>query len=157
MIAADVLSRGRRRQVRTIVLATILAFGAATTALAQSGSMQSIVYGKVVSAEQTIVVLQTTGTGAGAGSTVGAIAGYALADRGDRWLGSLLGGAVGGAVGHAAEKKAKKKKGWTLIIRLDGGEEVGVEVPNRKETFQEGDRVRMMSGRGSTRVKKVKG
>jgi outer membrane lipoprotein SlyB len=156
VIAAVVGSRAGRRKAGTILLAAALAVGAATPALAQSGTMQSIQYGEVVSAEQTVVVQQTTGTGAGAGSTVGAIAGYALADRGDRWLGSLLGGVVGGAVGHAAEKKAKKKKGWTLIIVLEDGREVGVDVPSRKDRFEEGDRVRLMTGGGKTKVTKVK-
>ena len=55
---------------------------------AQSGTMQQIRYGEIVSAEKGIVVDQPTGRGAQTGATVGAIAGYALADRGDRWIGS---------------------------------------------------------------------
>ena len=124
-------------------------------ARAQSASIESILYGEIVSAEQTIVVDKATGTGARAGSTVGAVAGYALADNGDRWIGSLLGGVVGGGVGHAAEKKARKKKGWTLVILLDGGEEIGIELPNRKERFETGDRVRLMRGSARTQVTKV--
>jgi len=122
---------------------------------AQSGTMQKILYGEVVSAEEAVVVGEPRGTGAQVGATVGAVAGYALADRGDRWLGALLGGVVGGAAGHSAEKKAKKKKGWTLIVKLDDGEEVGVQVPSRKERFMAGDRVRLMTGGGRTDVTRV--
>lgn len=131
---------------------------AVVVAESQSGTMQQIRYGEVVSAEQTIVKDQATGRGAQTGATVGAIAGYAVADSGDRWLGSLLGGAVGGAAGHAAEKSAKTRPGWQLIIRLDNGEEVGIQVPSPKkkkdrQTFQPGDRVRLMVGpNGQTQV-----
>jgi outer membrane lipoprotein SlyB len=100
-----------------------------------------------------------TGRGAQTGSTVGAVAGYALADGRDRWLGALVGGVLGGAAGNAAEKAKKKKPGWELIILLDNGEEVGVQVPMNKKNrgiFTPGNRVRLMSGpNGETRVTKV--
>lgn len=143
-----------------LVVMLALSWGLVTPppAHAQSNTMQRIQYGEVVSAEQVIVRDQATGRGAQTGATVGAIAGYALADRGDRWIGSLLGGALGGAAGHAAEKSAKKRPGWELIIRLDNGEEVGVQIPSPKKKknqqhFRSGDRVRMMTGpSGQTQV-----
>jgi outer membrane lipoprotein SlyB len=130
----------------------------AVAAEAQSGTMQTIRYGEIVSAEQVTVKDQATGRGAQTGATVGAVAGYALADSGDRWLGSLLGGAVGGAAGHAAEKSANTRPGWQLIIRLDNGEEVGIQVPSSKkkkdrQDFRTGQRVRLMVGpNGQTQV-----
>jgi outer membrane lipoprotein SlyB len=126
---------------------------------AQSQTMQRILYGEVVSAERITIRDRPTGRGAQAGSTVGAVAGYALADGRDRWLGALVGGVLGGAAGNAAEKSKKKKPGWELIILLDNGEEVGVQVPMNKRNraiYTPGDRVRMMSGPGGeTRVNKL--
>ena len=126
---------------------------------AQSQTMQRILYGEIVSAERITIQDRPTGRGAQAGSTVGAVAGYALADGRDRWLGALVGGVLGGAAGNAAEKAKKKKPGWDLIIRLDNGEEVGIQVPMNKKNrgiFTPGDRVRMMSGpNGQTRVSKL--
>lgn len=142
--------------VSTSLMACFLA--SFTPAQAQSNTMQRIQYGVIVSAEQVIVHDRATGRGAQTGATVGAIAGYALADRGDRWIGSLLGGALGGAAGHAAEKSAKKRPGWELIIRLEDGEEVGVQIPSprkkkNQQHFRPGDRVRMMTGpTGQTQV-----
>ena len=142
-------------------IAVVCGVAAARPARAQSNTMQRIRYGEVVTAEQVIVRDRATGRGAQTGATVGAIAGYALADRGDRWIGSLLGGALGGAAGHAAEKSAKKRPGWELIIRLENGEEVGVQIPSPKKKknrqhFRPGDRVRMMSGPdGRTQVTKT--
>jgi len=136
----------------------VLALALAPQLAAQTGTMQRILYGEVVSATQGIVKDQATGRGAQTGATVGAIAGYALADSGDRWIGSLLGGVLGGAAGHAAEKSAKKRPGWELIIRLDGGEEIGVQVPVKKKDrnkvlYRPGDRVRLMTGpNGQTQV-----
>ena len=129
------------------------------TADAQSQTMQRILYGEVVSAERITIRDRPTGRGAQAGSTVGAVAGYALADGRDRWLGALVGGVLGGAAGNAAEKAKKKKPGWDLIIRLDNGEEVGIQVPMNKKNrgiFSPGSRVRLTSGpNGETRVTKL--
>ena len=132
-----------------------------TPADAQSQTMQRILYGEVVSAERITIRDRPTGRGAQAGSTVGAVAGYALADGRDRWLGALVGGVLGGAAGNAAERANKKNPGWELIVRLENGEEIGIQVPVKKkkkdrEIFEPGDRVRLMSGAGGeTRVTKV--
>lgn len=133
----------------------VLLLMAALPALGQANVMQRIQYGQVVSAEPVIVKSQPSGSGARVGSTVGAVAGYALADRGDRWLGGLLGGVVGGALGHAAEQAASAKRGWQLIIRLDSGEDIGIQVPGRRRQYRPGDRVRLMTGAGKTKVSKA--
>jgi outer membrane lipoprotein SlyB len=153
MIRATVGHCPRRVRLGAPVTSVIVAMALAHAPLltAQSGTMQRILYGEVVSATQGIVKDQATGRGAQTGATVGAIAGYALADSGDRWIGSLLGGVLGGAAGHAAEKSAKKRPGWELIIRLDSGEEIGVQVPVKKKDrnkvlYKSGDRVRLMTG-----------
>jgi outer membrane lipoprotein SlyB len=142
-----------------VVIVTVASLPA-PSADAQSQTMQRILYGEVVSAERITIRDAPTGRGAQAGSTVGAVAGYALADGRDRWLGALVGGVLGGAAGNAAEKAKKKKPGWELIILLDNGEEVGVQVPTKKRdrtVYSPGDRVRMMSGpNGQTKVTKVK-
>jgi outer membrane lipoprotein SlyB len=126
---------------------------------AQSQTLQRILYGEVLSAERITIQDRPTGRGAQAGSTVGAVAGYALADGRDRWLGALVGGVLGGAAGNAAEKAKKKKPGWDLIIRLDNGEEVGIQVPMNKKNrgiFSPGSRARLPPGpNGETRVNKI--
>ena len=143
-----------------VVFALIAASMPTPTADAQSQTMQRILYGEIVSAERITIRDAPTGRGAQAGSTVGAVAGYALADGRDRWLGALVGGVLGGAAGNAAERAKKKRPGWELIILLDNGEEVGVQVPMNKRNraiYTPGDRVRMMSGpNGQTKVTKVK-
>ena len=142
----------------TVVLMTVVLMPT-PIADAQSQTMQRILYGEVVSAERITIRDAPTGRGAQAGSTIGAVAGYALADGRDRWLGALVGGVLGRAAGNAAEKAKKKKPGWDLIILLDNGEEVGIQVPMNKKNrgvFSPGSRVRLTSGpNGETRVNKI--
>lgn len=85
-----------RHSVRTTTLAVCLTISMVGTAVAQSSTMQKIRYGEVVSVEATVVEVKTGGSGAQVGATVGAVAGYALVDGRDRWLGGLLGGVLGG-------------------------------------------------------------
>ena len=138
-----------------LLLTGCLLLAMAGTAGAQTA--QTIRYGEVLSIERTIVEVQSHGSGTQIGSTVGAVAGYALADGRDRWLGSLLGGVVGGAAGRAADRGARKKKGFQLIVKLEGsGEEIGVQVVGKKQEHQVGDRVRLLTGPGGkTQVSKA--
>jgi len=117
-------------------------------AQAQANTMQTIRYGKIIAVTQATVKTQSDGTGTTVGATAGAVAGYALVGGRDRWLGGLLGGVLGGAAGKGIEKAARKKKGWELIVQLDSGEEIGIGVPGKKKQYEEGDRVRLMTGGG---------
>ena len=155
----------RRPSILDLGIVVLIAVSAgllmtAPNAAAQSRTMQNIRYGEVVSAEQITIQDKPTGRGAQTGATVGAIAGYALADGQDRWLGAALGGLLGSAGGRAAEKANKKRPGWELIINLDNGEEIGIQIPiarkkKDRESFSAGDKVRMMTGPGGeTKVSK---
>lgn len=141
-----------------IRLALVAIIAAMTGPGVEAQTLQTIRVGEVVSVDEVQIVERPTGRGAQTGATVGSIAGYAASSHGDRWLGSLLGGAIGGAAGGAAEKASKKRPGLQLVVRLDNGEEVGVQVPLAKkkknqQTFSPGDRVRLMTGAdGTTQV-----
>jgi outer membrane lipoprotein SlyB len=146
------MSRGGR-----MGLCAWLLVGVLVPVYSQTGTIQTIRYGEIVSARETVVRDQPTGTGARAGATIGSIAGRSVAKRGNRWAGALLGGAIGSGAGHAIEKSAKKHKGWELVIRFEGtGEEVGLQVPANDSAFRPGDRVRLMTGpNGRTDVEVV--
>ena len=135
-----------------VALATVLLLAVTTTlspsVSAQANVAQTIRYGEVVTVDQTVVKTKMTNTGATVGSTAGAVAGYALADSGDRWLGGLLGGVLGGAAGRGAESASRKKKGWSVIIKVEDGGEIAIDVPGKKKKYNPGDRVRIMTGAG---------
>jgi outer membrane lipoprotein SlyB len=137
------------RHVVKLALAACLLAAAASPALAQSNQPQKIRYGTITALDRAVVEVETSGSGGQVGATVGAVAGYALADGRDRWLGALAGGVLGGAAGRAAERGARKRKGWQLIIRLEEtGEEIGVPIPGKKKPFEVGDRVRLLTSPG---------
>jgi outer membrane lipoprotein SlyB len=144
-----------RRLPATSVYVTlaVLSLLAITTTLtpqvsAQANVAQTIRYGEIVAVDQAVVETKMSNTGATVGSTAGAVAGYALADSGDRWLGGLLGGVLGGAAGRGAEKASRKKKGWTVIVKIDNGGEIAVDIPGKKRTYNAGERVRIMTSPG---------
>ena len=145
-----------RLTAASLVCAVTLGVGlvGAEPVTAQSNVMQRIQYGEVLSAQPVVIQDRPSGRGAAAGSTVGAIAGAAIARRGDGLLGALVGGAIGGAVGRAADRAGSTKRGTELIIRLDPGDEVGIQVPGEQQ-YVPGDRVRLTSGPRGTQVQRV--
>ena len=146
----------RSLQAAFVILVSILALAASLPADAQSGRMGRVFYGVVVSSEPIQIQTAPGNRKAATGATVGAIAGAALADRGDGLLGSLIGGAIGGAIGRSADRRrAKAIRGTELIIRLQNGEEVMVETTSSAEYYP-GDRVQVINSSRGTRVKRVR-
>jgi outer membrane lipoprotein SlyB len=67
-------------------------------------------------------------------------------------LAGAIGGAIlGGIIGQNIEKSANERRGLELTVLLDSGKYVAV-VQEADESFRPGDRVRILSGRGATRV-----
>ena len=92
----------------------------------------------------------------GAGSTVGAVlGGIAGSNVGGGERGSAVGtilGAVGGAVaGHAIEEGITKKNGLEITVKFDNGSMSAI-TQEADEQFHPGERVRILSGRGTSRV-----
>lgn len=86
-----------------------------------------------------------------AGAVLGGYAGSKIgAGRGSE-LAAVL-GAVGGAVaGRALEEKVTSKQGLEITVKLDDGKLIAV-TQEADEQFHPGERVRVLSGSGSTRV-----
>lgn len=113
---------------------------------------QSVRLGVVESVRDVVIDARDTGTGTAAGAVLGGIAGSTLG-RGDRAsaAGAVAGAVVGGIIGAAAEKSNNDRKGVEVTIRLEGGNLIAV-TQEKDEEFRVGDRVRVLSGRGVTRV-----
>jgi outer membrane lipoprotein SlyB len=141
----------------SLVVAMIIgtAMAGSEPVAAQSNVMQRIQYGEVVSAQPVVIQDRPSGRGGATGSTIGAIAGAAIAERGDGLLGALIGGAIGGAVGRAADRSKATKRGTELIIRLDSGDDVAIQIHGDAE-YIPGDRVRLTSGPNGTQVQRVR-
>jgi outer membrane lipoprotein SlyB len=116
---------------------------------------QSVRLGIVEAVRDVLIDARDTGTGALTGAAVGGIAGSTLG-RGDKAnaVGAIAGAVVGGLIGAAAEKNANDRKGVEVTIRLEGGNLIAV-TQEKDEEFRVGDRVRILSGRGVTRVSRI--
>jgi len=93
-----------------------------------------------------------SGAGTATGGLLGGIAGTNVGggNRGST-VGSIL-GAVGGAVaGHAIEQNITKKPGLEITVKFDNGSMSAI-TQEADEEFKVGDRVRVLSGSGSSRV-----
>ena len=66
-------------------------------------------------------------------------------------VGTMAGAAVGGVAGAAAEEGSTRQKGLEITVKLDGGRMIAV-TQAADEQFKVGERVRILSGSGVTRV-----
>ena len=65
---------------------------------------------------------------------------------------SGIGPAAGGVAGQAAEQAGTRKSGVEITVRLDNGSLVAITQEADETTFAPGDRVRILSGGGVSRV-----
>ena len=66
-------------------------------------------------------------------------------------LGAIGGVIVGSILGHNIERQSNEVAGLEVTVLLDSGQYIAV-VQGADEPFRAGDRVRVLSGRNSTRV-----
>ncbi|WP_300453693.1 glycine zipper 2TM domain-containing protein [Accumulibacter sp.] len=92
-----------------------------------------------------------SGTGIVAGAAVGGVAGSNIGGGKGQIVGAILGAVAGGLAGAAIEEGATRKIGLEITVRLESGQLVAV-VQEGDERFLPGERVRLLSGRGDTRV-----
>ncbi len=105
----------------------------------------------VESVREVTIDRQPTGVGTGAGAVVGGVAGSNVGKGKGAIVGTVLGAVVGGVAGHAIEGQVAKVKGVELTVRLDNGELRAI-VQEADEVFHPGERVRLLSSGGTTRV-----
>ncbi|MDP2826529.1 MAG: glycine zipper 2TM domain-containing protein [Sulfuritalea sp.] len=106
----------------------------------------------VVESVRTVSIEGTqSGVGAGAGAIVGGIAGSNVGQGKGSTVGSVLGAVLGGVAGQAIEEKTTKKDGLEITVKLDSGQIIAV-TQEADEQFRAGEKVRVLSGSGATRV-----
>jgi outer membrane lipoprotein SlyB len=95
-----------------------------------------------------------SGIGSGAGAVIGGTAGgNAGGGRGSvgRVVGGVAGAVVGGVAGALTEEGVTRQKGLEITVKLDSGRTIAI-VQAADEDFVVGDRIRVLSGSGVTRV-----
>ena len=99
------------------------------------------------------VTMEGTRSGAGtfAGGAVGGVAGSHVGGGRGQIVGAILGAVAGGVAGSAIEGNVTQKTALEITVKLDSGQLIAV-VQEMGEVFHPGQRVRILSGSGSTRV-----
>ena len=93
-----------------------------------------------------------SGTGTLVGAALGGIGGSTVGG-GSRAnaAGAIAGAVVGSLIGNAVEKGNNDRRGVEVTVRLEGGKLIAV-TQEKDEEFRVGDKVRILSGQGTTRV-----
>ncbi|MFO7543016.1 MAG: hypothetical protein R6W97_09475 [Thiobacillus sp.] len=117
----------------------------------QTRAAQEVQMGVVESVREVNIEGTKTPVGAGAGAVVGGVAGSSVGGGRGSIVGATVGALLGGLGGAAAEEVVTRKKGVEITVRLDSGRMLAV-TQAADEQFRVGDRVRVLSGGGATRV-----
>ena len=142
-----------------IGLSTVILSGCATSlggstySRDQARQEQSVRTGVVESVREVQLEGTRSGVGAVAGGVAGGIGGSYMGDSTLGALGAVLGAVGGGLIGQAVEEGVTRRKGVEITVKLDNGSMVAItQEVEANETFKPGERVRILSGGGTSRV-----
>ena len=141
-----------------VIAASALIAGCASTSSGsvysggQARQEQTVRMGVVESVRQVTIEGSKSGVGTIAGGAIGGVAGSNIGggNRGSA-VGTILGAVAGGVGGDAIERGTTKKQGLEITVKLDNGELRAI-TQEADESFRPGERVRLLSGSGVTRV-----
>ena len=121
----------------------------------QAQREQSVRYAVIEAVRPVTIAQQQSGVGSGAGAVIGGVLGSLAGQNSRNGVGSIVGsvlGAVGGGIaGQSIENGQAQKLGFELTYRYDNGQ-VSSLVQDADVQFKVGDKVRVLSGGGTTRV-----
>lgn len=112
---------------------------------------QSVRFGVVDSVRPVRINPGDTGVGTAGGAVLGGLAGSTVGGGNGQIAGAVGGAILGGILGSNIEHSANERPGVEITVLLDNGRYISV-VQEADEAFRPGDRVRVLSGRGVTRV-----
>lgn len=128
-LSGESYSRDEARQVQTVRMGTIQAL-------------------RPVKIEGT-----KTPIGGGAGAIVGGVAGSSVGGGKGSVVAAVIGAVAGGLAGSAAEEGLTRTQGVEITVREDDGSmRAYVQQVSQNEIFRVGERVRIMSVNGTSRV-----
>ena len=117
----------------------------------QARTVQEVQMGVVESVREVNIEGTKSPVGAGAGAVVGGVAGSTLGGGRGQIVGAAVGAVLGGLGGAAAEESLTRSKGVEITVKLDAGRLIAI-TQSADEQFNVGDRVRVLTGGGVTRV-----
>ncbi|HPB90453.1 MAG: glycine zipper 2TM domain-containing protein [Rhodocyclales bacterium] len=117
----------------------------------QTRGEQSVRLGVVESVRNVTIEGTKSGVGAVAGAAVGGIGGSSVGGGKGSTAGAVVGAVLGGLAGNAIEESTTKQAGIEITVKLDNGQLTAI-TQAADEVFRPGERVRILSGSGVTRV-----
>ena len=119
----------------------------------QTRGVQEVQMGTVESVREVKIEGTKSGIGSTAGAVVGGVAGSDVGGGKGQIVGGVIGAVIGGVAGAAVEEGTTRQKGVEITVKLDGGRMIAItQAAEEKEIFKVGERVRILSGSGVTRV-----
>ncbi|MDC9725620.1 MAG: glycine zipper 2TM domain-containing protein [Gammaproteobacteria bacterium] len=117
-------------------------------------AVQTVQYGTVEDVRLVVIEGTKTPIGSAAGAVVGGIAGSSVGDGKGAAVATVIGAVAGGLAGSAAEEAITQTQGIELVIRMNNTNKIIslVQQHNPEKPFHVGDRVRLMTVNGETRV-----
>lgn len=117
----------------------------------QTRSAQEVQMGTVESVRTVKIEGTKSVVGPAAGAVVGGVAGSTVGGGRGRVVGATVGAVLGGVGGAAAEEAITRQDGLEITVKLDSGRILAI-TQGADEDFRVGDRVRVLTGGGTTRV-----
>lgn len=117
----------------------------------QTGTEQVVRMAVVESVREVIIDRGETGVGQGAGAIVGGVAGSNIGGGRGSIVGTVLGAVAGGVIGQSIERQHNTVRGLEITVRLENGQLRAI-TQEADESFQPGDRVRLITSARGTRV-----
>lgn len=118
----------------------------------QAQREQTVRYGVVQGVREVMIQGSSTGAGTIAGGAIGGVAaGSTIGSGGGSVAAGLLGAVLGGIAGSAAENRITQRRGLEITVQLEDGDMRAI-TQEADEVFRPGDRVRLLSSGGVTRV-----
>ena len=152
------MKQGMKLGAAMVIAASVFVTGCATRS--SSGSVYSssetrseatVRMGVVESVRQVRIEGSESPVGTVAGGAIGGIAGSNVGGGRGAIVGTILGAVAGGVAGNAIERGVTEKKGVEITVRLENGDLRAI-TQEAEEEFKPGQRVRLVSNRGVTRV-----
>jgi outer membrane lipoprotein SlyB len=140
-----------------LILAAIAAAGCAgprsgdTYDKKEVGREQTVRFGTVDAVREVTIAGSQSGVGAIGGGVAGGVAGSSAGQGRGAAVGAVVGAVAGGVAGAAIEEGATRRNGVEIIVRLDSGDLRAI-VQEADVPFKPGERVRLLTAGGITRV-----
>jgi outer membrane lipoprotein SlyB len=159
--------RTTSRTVVRVVLGAVLAGSLAMSGCAYNSSSADVYTASQAQREETVRMGtvdsvravkissnngQPSGLGAIGGGALGAVAGSAIGGGRGSIVTGIVGGLAGAVAGNTIENSTAIRDGVEITVRLDNGDMRAITQSATGEIFRAGERVRLLSSGGVTRV-----